>query len=215
MSGALPQVAVETPRQAAHRLFAKDIAAGFTPVALHCYSDSEGVPSFYRPRLKRPDGRKVIKPMHLDGDGFVMGEPKAPPEGKLLYNLPAIVAANSSKPVFIVEGEYCVDALAHVGVIATTSGGCTSADAANWAPLRGRQCIVWRDNDEPGTKYAEAVTAKLRGIASVSLVADEVVQALPEHGDCADWLHEHPNATAAEVLALPTSSSHYEQAAKS
>jgi len=29
-----------------------------------------------------------------------------------------------------------------------------------------------------------------------------VVQALPAGGDCVDWLH--PNATAADVLALPT-----------
>ena len=38
--------------------------------------------------------------------------------------------------------------------IATTSGGADSADRADWNPLRGRECRLWRDNDEAGINEA-------------------------------------------------------------
>ena len=56
---AAPVLKTETPKEAARRLFAKEIASGFKPEALHCYADAKGVPLFYRPRLKHPDGHKV------------------------------------------------------------------------------------------------------------------------------------------------------------
>jgi hypothetical protein len=71
--------------------------------------------------------------------------------------------------------------------------------------MQGRQCVIWPDNDEPGMTYGLSVVKTLRGVAaSVRLIADEVVQALPEKGDCADWIAAHPNASAVDILALPT-----------
>ncbi|TAM54171.1 MAG: DUF3987 domain-containing protein, partial [Burkholderiaceae bacterium] len=91
------------------------------------------------------------------------------------------------------------------GILATTSGGSSSADSADWAPLQGRSVVLWPDNDEAGRKYAEAVTAKLQALGcTVEWIAPDVVASLPPKGDCVGWLAQHPDATAADVAALPT-----------
>ncbi|TXH69870.1 MAG: hypothetical protein E6Q88_08980 [Lysobacteraceae bacterium] len=191
----------ETPKDAARRLSAHMIAKGYAPAGLHVYRDPGGVPLFYRIRLKHPEtGEKWMRPMHHDGRAFVIGEPTAPPAGKPLYRLPELLA--DAGPVYVVEGEACADALATLGISATTSGSAASADAADWSPLCGRDVVFWRDNDGPGQRYAEAVTAKLRGIAASVEWIDLAPLALPEHGDCVDWLAQHPGATADGVRAL-------------
>jgi hypothetical protein len=128
----------ETPKDAARRLAASAIRDGFKAEALHCYAAADGMPLYWRIRLKHPDGRKWIRPMHDAGNGFELGEPPAPPEGKPLYRLPELAAADPAAAVWIVEGETCADALAKLGMIATTSGAADSAGAADWSPLRGR-----------------------------------------------------------------------------
>lgn len=197
---AVPEV--ETARAGARRLFAREIAIGFVPVALHCYASAEGEPLFYRSRLKHPDGRKVIKPMRLEGLRYVMGEPPAPQCGKPLYRLPDLLE-DTGRPVWIVEGEGCADALAKLGLIAITSGSAESARGADWTPLRGRHCILWPDNDAAGVKYARAVTDILRGLGATVEVLDVAALALPDKGDCCDWLAAHPEATLTDVESLP------------
>jgi hypothetical protein len=46
----------ETVEQAARRLFASKIAAGYTPRGLHAYGNADGQPIYYRARLEHPDG---------------------------------------------------------------------------------------------------------------------------------------------------------------
>lgn len=197
---AVPQA--ETPQAGARRLFAREIAAGFAPVALHCYADAEGVPIFYRPRLKHPDGRKEIKPMRLEGLRYVMGEPPAPKAGKPLYGLPHLLA-NPEATVWIVEGEGCADALLSLGLVATTSGSSSSASAADWTPLAGRNARLWPDHDKAGAKYAEDVSARLRAVGCAVERVDVAGLGLPDKGDCVDWLALHPDATALDVAGLP------------
>jgi len=194
---------VETAQEGARRLFGREIAEGFQPVALHCYADADGVPLFYRPRLKHPDGRKVIKPMHLDGLRFALGEPPAPAEGKPLYRLPQLMAADPAALVWIVEGEGCADVLHGLGMVAVTSGSATSDSAADWQPMQGRHCVLWPDNNKPGTDYAARVAERLRAMGCTVEVVDVDPLHLPAGGDVADWLADHPDATAADVLALP------------
>jgi putative DNA primase/helicase len=191
----------ETPQAAARRLSAAMIAKGYRPAGLHSYRDADGVALFYRIRLKHPNGDKWIRPMHHNGRAFVFGEPTAPAAGKPLYRLPELLA--DTGPVYVVEGEACADALAALGLIATTSGSADSVEAVDWSPLRGRNVAIWRDNDHPGLHYAEAVTAKLRGIAaSVEWIDLDSLVLLPEHGDCVDWMAQHPSARADDVHAL-------------
>lgn len=197
---------VETPQAAARRLFAREISEGFAPVALHCYATADGTPLFYRPRLKHADGRKVTKPIRLDGTRYVRGEPKPPKAGKLLYRLPELLA-DPAAPVWIVEGEACADALAMAGKVATTSGSASSADAADWMSLQGRHAILWADNDEAGGKYADTVAKHLRALGCTVERVDVDALGLPEHGDVVDWLQEHA-VEELDALALVPAGEH-------
>ena len=190
----------ETPKDAARRLAAGAIREGFQPDALHEYRDADDVSIYWRIRCKRADGEKWIRPMHWNGAAYVMGEPSFP-NGKPLYRLPDLAKADS---VFVVEGEACADALAMLGLSATTSGSASSADAADWTPLRGRSVTIWPDADKPGEKYAVEVADKLRALGCKVRIVDNAALHLAEHGDAVDWLAAHPNATAADVRALAT-----------
>jgi len=195
---------IESPQSAARRLAADPIHRGYRPEALHEYQHADGTPWCWRIRCKHPrSGDKWVRPMHRNDAGtFVLGEPPAPAEGKPLYHLPELLA-NPQARVLIVEGEKCADALANLGMLAITSGSADSADAADWTPLRERQALIWPDRDDAGRRYAEAVAAKLRALGCDVDVIDAAALGLPEKGDVADWLALHPNATVAEVLALP------------
>lgn len=192
-------VAIETPKNAARRLAAGAIRDGFKPDDLHKYCDATGVPVFWRIRCKHPDGRKWIRPMHWAGTTYAIGEPPAPKDGKLLYRLPEL-QADASAPVWIVEGETCADALVKAGKVATTSGSASSADASNWAPLRGRRVILWPDNDDPGRKYADAVATHLRALGCTVERVDVDALGLDAHGDVVDWLASND---AHDLDALP------------
>jgi putative DNA primase/helicase len=193
---------IETPKDAARRLSAGALRDGFKPTALHCYRDADGNPVLWRIRCKHPDGRKWIRAMHWNGAEYVASEPPAPAEGKPLYRLPELLAADPAALVWIVEGEKCVENLTKLNIVATTSGGCTSASGADWTALRGRHCIIWPDHDAPGSKYADEVAAKLHALGcKVEIIYVEPL-GLPDKGDAVDWLALHPDLTAADLLAL-------------
>ncbi len=194
-------MATETPQQAARRLSAGAFAKGFRPDGFYRYTDANGEPLFYRFRLKHPEtGEKWIRPMRLDEGEFVVGEP-AFPNGKPLYRLHEI-AGNPDAPVIVAEGENCADALAKLGLVATTSGGASSAAAADWTPLAGREVMIWPDNDPPGQQYGSDVAERLASLGCTVSVIDAASLGLPPKGDAVDWLAAHPGATAADVRAL-------------
>jgi hypothetical protein len=191
----------ETIKAEARRLAQAQIAKGFQPQALHSYTDADGTALFWRIRLKHPQtGEKWIRPIKASGGGFAFGEP-AFPAGKPLYRLHEL-ANETSEPVFIVEGEYCADALARIGIQATTSGAADSAAHANWQVLTGRSVVIWPDHDEAGQRYATAVAAALHQIGCVVRIVDVAGLNLPHKGDVVNWLAMQPNATLADVLAL-------------
>ncbi|MBN8726845.1 MAG: DUF3987 domain-containing protein [Xanthomonadales bacterium] len=193
----------ESPKDAARRLAAGALREGYRPEALHEYRDADGAPLFWRIRLKRADGAKWIRPMFHDGGVYRIGEPPAPPAGKPPYLLPELSGSDPSAPVIVVEGEWAADHLHALGMLATTSGSADSADAADWSPLAGRRVIVWPDHDGAGAKYAEAVADRLRALGCAVAVIDAGALGLPAKGDAVDWLARHPDARAADVLALP------------
>ena len=156
-----------------------------------------------RIRFDHPTKRKEYRPIHWDGTHYVASEPPAPANGKPLYRLPELLAADPAALVWIVEGEKCADALAALGILATTSGACKSASRADFLPLRGRHCLIWRDNDEAGAAYADEVAPILGGLGCNVEVIDVAALGLDDKGDAVDWLVMHPEATAADVLALP------------
>lgn len=197
----------ETAQEAARRLAAPWIAKGYRPKALHAYRDAQGAPLFYRMRLEHPDGdsapdgRKVIRPLYLNGAGFIFGEPKFSGK-KPLYGLD-LVAKHPAARVWIVEGEKAADALASLGAVVVTSGGVDSAERADWSPIGNRDVAIWPDNDEAGQVYAGAVGGLLRALkCRVSVVRVESL-GLPPKGDAADWLAAREIVTLDELEALP------------
>ena len=193
----------ETPREAARRFSASILSKGYEPVALHEYTDIYGVALYWRIRAKHPrTGEKWIRPMYISESGFEIGEPKFGRGKKPLYRLHCLVT-NSSDTVWIVEGEQKAEALEKLGLLATTSGGATSADATDWEPLRGRRVEFWPDKDDSGKKYATEVTTLLLAMnCAVSCVDVEKI-GVPDKGDVIDWLATHQGADSGDILALP------------
>ncbi len=192
----------ETPKEAAKRLAGPILRKGFRPAALHAYTDEKGEPLYWRIRAKHPDtGEKWIRPMHVNGRGFEIGEPKCP-DGKPLYGLHRIVS-NPDAVIWITEGEQKADALNKLGLVATTTGGATSAGTADWRPLRGRACTIWPDNDKPGKAYAGEVASILLGMGcEVQCVAVGNIE-LAEGEDVIQWLEAHPGASRSDLEGLP------------
>ena len=53
----------ETPKSAARRLAAGAMRDGYAPQALHTYTDSDGLPLYWRIRAQNSDGDKWMRPM--------------------------------------------------------------------------------------------------------------------------------------------------------
>lgn len=192
----------QTPLQAAQRMAARVMRNGFRFEALHEFTARDGQPLHWRIRLKHPGtGDKWIRPMQRSGDGFKQGEPQYP-DGKPLYRLHEL-AARPGALVIVTEGEHKADQLAGLGLLVTTSGAADSAGKADWQELAGREVLIWPDHDEAGRRYADAVAAALMPLGCELRVMDGAALGLAAKGDAADWLAAHPQATAADVLALP------------
>ncbi|GAB3737332.1 hypothetical protein GCM10028794_19080 [Silanimonas algicola] len=194
----------EGRKDAVRRISGPALAKGYQPEALHEYRDANGKPVLWRIRLRHPEtGGKWIRPMYWNGSAYVGGEPPAPASGRPLYRLPEMLTADPKAPVFVVEGETCADALHRLGLVAVTSGGASSDGRADWRPLQGRRVILWPDHDEPGRKYADRVSERLSRLGAACECLDVAALGLPEKGDAVDWTKAHPEATSADVLALP------------
>ena len=192
----------ETRKEAAKRLARPALERGFKPVALHAYTDAHGTALYWRIRAKHPEtGEKWIRPMTLNGNGYELGEPQFE-DGKPLYALHRIVS-NPDAVVWIVEGEQKVDALNKLRLLATTSGGATSAEGADWEQLRGRTCRIWPDKDDPGKAYAGEVARLLVGMGCTVSCIDVDKLSLSHGEDVVDWLQSHQDATSSEIEALP------------
>jgi hypothetical protein len=167
-------------------LFNKLIEDGYKIIAIHPYTDKDGNVLFYKLRFKNPEsGKKEIRPVHYNNNRIVMGE-KNTRDKKPLYNLKMLLE-RKNQPVWICEGENCVDKLTESGVLATTSGGANSMNQADWSVLSGRDIILWPDNDEQGIKYAHAVGTELSRLGCKTKLVDIDKLNLPDKGDCVDW----------------------------
>lgn len=194
---------METPRQAARRLAREEIRGDFKPEGLHEYQDADGVPLQWKIRVRLPDGSKWIRPMHVSGTVYRLGDAPRFKEGsRPLYRLPEL-AARPDEVVYFCEGEKCVDALMAIGLLATTSGSATSDERADLSPLAGRQVVAWPDNDAPGLQYIARVSDKLSILGTNVQTIDAAGLGLEQHGDAVDYLAAHPEADAAAIGGLP------------
>jgi hypothetical protein len=193
---------IEPHEEAARQLAASAIRKGFEFQALHEYHDRDGKPIFWRIRLKHPEtGEKWLRPMKLNGRGYILGEPEFP-GGKPLYRLPKLNSQLNTE-IYVVEGEICADALEKLGLLVTTSGGADSAGKADWSILAERSVVIWPDYDEAGQRYAETVAAILLRLGCTVHMIDVHALNLPSKGDVVDWLAIHGEATGDDLAGLP------------
>ena len=100
------------------------------------------------------DGKKEFRP-YIPGVNY----PKAP-EVRPLYNIPNIL---KKREIIWVEGEKCAEALNSIGYTATcTLGGAGALIRKNshkfdFTPIRGKDVIIWPDNDDTGKRLGELV----------------------------------------------------------
>jgi uncharacterized protein (DUF927 family) len=103
------------------------------------------------------------------GEGSEKNWIPGPPNGpKIPYYLSELIAAPKDAFVYIPEGERDAESIADCHLIATTSsGGATkdgwTDDLNQW--FEDRICIVVRDNDGPGKRFARRKMHALRSIA--------------------------------------------------
>jgi putative DNA primase/helicase len=197
----------------------------------HPYLNSDGVPVARKVRLVR--GGMTVKWPHR-GKAIWWEYPhggkwytvRKLPEGalhepaRMLYRLPDLLAAiRDGRPVFVVEGEKCADALASLGLSATTGPAGASRGKPKWLPehaetLRGASAVwVLADDDPQGGAHAETAAQTTYGVGVHDLrVVRFHGQRKPDGstggGDVADWLHERQGSghsteqIKAELLGL-------------
>jgi DNA polymerase bacteriophage-type len=140
---------------------------------------------------------KQFPQYHKEGGKWVSGKPAGP---KLPYRLPELIAADPEEEVYVAEGEACADAVAALGLLATTNSegaGKWTADLDCWF-IGKKRVYVCEDNDEPGRAHAAEVVEHMRAIG----VKDIRVLSFPEldeKDDVKDWLAQ--GYTKADLLA--------------
>lgn len=175
--------------------------------------DIEAVYKYTNPATGKPD-MVVIRIKMRDRKKFLQCRPRVDGrwvwgvvEPRPLYNRGRVAREDR---VVVVEGEKCVHALHNIGIVATTSPqGASSPQLADWAPLAGKQVILWADNDDNGRQYVQTVQKQLMALGdppSMRMVQHEALE-LGDGGDVADfierykgWKTENIRAAVEDVL---------------
>lgn len=172
--------------------------------ATYDYVDERGALLF---QVVRKIGKKFIQ-RRREGDTWVW---QTQGVRRVLYRLPELLAADKSKPVYVVEGEKDADNLAKRGYVATTNPSGAGkwkfvAEAARrW--LDGRRVVVIADADAPGRMHARDISESLKGAAkSVTIIEvpaphKDVTEFVESGGVLDAWLKENEPPTAASAAA--------------
>ncbi len=128
----------------------------------------------YVARFDTAEGKEILPRVFTATGWRWQGLPKPRP----LYGLDRL-AARPDAPVVVVEGERCADAAVtlcpnHVAV--TWCGGVGAVEYADWAPLQGRQTLIWPDADDPGVKAAHAIRQILGKTAKTVMPPDDAAK---------------------------------------
>lgn len=140
------------------------------------YKDSAGNTLCYVYRFEKENGGKDIRPLTLWKDSFgkMTWRYKMIPNNRPLYGLD-FMARFPEKPVLVVSGEKCVDAVRYhfskkydkeedyPFVPVTWPNGDKSIDKADFRPLLNREIIYWPDNDNSGREAMSSILNKYNG----------------------------------------------------
>ncbi|MBL4805800.1 MAG: hypothetical protein JKY31_00745 [Rhodobacteraceae bacterium] len=113
------------------------------------------------------------------------------PKGAIPCYFTDRISSNTGETVVVVEGEKSADSLIEIGYQATTSfGGARAPSKTDWSVLKGRNVVIWPDNDAAGLRYAEEVIGLL---VSIGVSTIGLVNPAPE------WREKFDAADAADV----------------
>lgn len=117
----------------------------------------------------------------------------------LPYRLPELDATPIGKVVFICEGEKAVEAIRHLGLVATTNHGGAGKWWDSLTPhFTGRKVVILPDNDQAGERHLQKVGTALTGTANSIRVLR--LPDLPPKGDAHDWVQA--GGTRDQLIAL-------------
>ena len=148
--------------------------------------DDQGALQGVHRRCDYSDGTKDV--LWFGPDGHTKGL-----NGRKLATLPLYgaerLAAHPGEAVILAEGEKATQALNDAGYLAvgTVTGASGTPDAAALAVLRGREVLLWPDNDVPGVSHMMAIWQTLREFAGTSVRFVTWPDAPPK-GDAYDFL---------------------------
>jgi hypothetical protein len=157
-------------------------------------------------RWDLPDN-KIIRPLTYCSNGI--GPPawreKGMPSPRPLYRLPELILS-AAAPVLVVEGEKAAEAAAvlfKAHAVTTPPHGAKSPHLADWSPVRGRDVVVWPDNDEAGRAYSHRVAelATAAGARSIGVVPSPAI--FPEAWDLADPVPDGADLNTLLASAIP------------
>lgn len=162
---------------------------GSEPVATYDYTDATGRLLYQSCRFA-PKAFRQRQPNERGGWLWSLKGVK-----RVLYRLPTVIAAQT---VTIAEGEKDCDNLTKLGFTAT----CNPGGAGKWRDeysetLRGKDIVIFGDDDEPGRAHVDQLIGSLTGKArSIKRVT------LPEGlHDVSDYIASLPTGTAKESIA--------------
>ncbi|NLV46566.1 MAG: DUF3987 domain-containing protein [Candidatus Hydrogenedentes bacterium] len=157
-------------------------------------------PQTWRHTYYRPDGTVHHTVIRADKPDGKRGRIRREPEGaegifQVLGSHDILQTAAGNTTIFICEGEKKAQHLLDLGLVATTSGGSTSAHSADWMPLaRFNDVVILPDHDKPGSKYAQDVVNILAGLPGQRDMYVCDLPGLAEGEDVADFLVDHDKA---------------------
>jgi len=153
------------------------------------YKTLSGEIAFVVGRWNKADGSKFFKPFSWTGWGWIN---KAWPKNRPLLNL-ELLKQFPEKPVLVVEGEGVCDAVNKIQstyICVTWSGGSGAVSKTDLNPLRGRNLLLWPDNDDVGIvamgKICETLSPFCESIKLVPTIDSEK----PKGWDLADAIKE-------------------------
>lgn len=165
---------------------------GTTSSVRYEYQDASGAVSYIVERIERGGGKKTFRQKRIENGREVYGLGGLDP---LPYGLPDMLAQPDA-PVFIVEGEKCVEAARSIGLVASTNSG----GAGNWGEnlnqyFKGRRIVILPDADDAGRRHGNKVAQQLQGVAQAIKSLE-----LPGAHDIYDWIAA--GNTKADLVAL-------------
>lgn len=156
------------------------------------YNAADGSLLGFVVRSDTADGKKIL-PLNYGTKAGVEGwHHKHLGNPRPLYGLDRL-AARPDAPVLVVEGEKAADAAAVMFpeyVIVTWQAGGANVAHTNWAPLEGRELVVWPDADIQGYAAAAAILARFPAAHCINVLNENVGDDAADImvGDPHDWM---------------------------